>query len=213
MHFSQNAPIHASRFTRITAVGLFHVLVAFAIVGSMKIKVMPLPPFIPEPITEQVVPPTPPEPPPKFDVKPLAPPPLTEPVPVVEVQPPQVAPPPLQSLVQAQNLAADASSDSGGSVEAHVVRRDAVIANANDCEKPAYPASSAREGATGTVRLALLVGINGRVTQSRVEKSSGHRELDRAAQQALSLCRFKPATVDGVPEVAWAKLEYHWTLE
>jgi protein TonB len=47
---------------------------------------------------------------------------------------------------------------------------------------------------------------------SKVEKSSGSRALDKAAIQGLSLCKFKPGSLDGVPEKSWAKLQYVWTL-
>ncbi|UUZ51198.1 energy transducer TonB [Massilia sp. B-10] len=37
----------------------------------------------------------------------------------------------------------------------------------------------------------MLIGTNGQVTESRIQKSSGFRELDRAAIAALSMCKFK----------------------
>ncbi|MBY0574477.1 MAG: TonB family protein, partial [Undibacterium sp.] len=49
------------------------------------------------------------------------------------------------------------------------------------CEKPDYPANSARIGEEGTVSLAMLIGADGRVLESRIEKSSGSRALDKAA--------------------------------
>ena len=91
--------------------------------------------------------------------------------------------------------------------------RTAVLADAKACALPDYPARAAREGISGTTMLALLVGTDGRVSSSRIERSSGSRDLDRAAVNALSLCRFKPATSNGVPEAAWAQLAYVWTLD
>ena len=84
--------------------------------------------------------------------------------------------------------------------------------DANACDKPEYPASSIRVGEEGTVNLAMLIGADGRVLESKVEKSSGSRALDKAAVQGLSLCKFKPGTIDGVPEKSWAKLQYVWTI-
>lgn len=84
--------------------------------------------------------------------------------------------------------------------------------DSNACEKPDYPASSIRGGEEGTVNLAMLIGPDGRVLESKVEKSSGSRALDKAAIQGLSLCKFKPGSVDGVPEKSWAKLQYVWTI-
>ena len=68
-------------------------------------------------------------------------------------------------------------------------------------------------GDTGTVTLALLVGADGRVQDARIESSSGSRDLDRAAVNALSTCTFQPAMHGGVAEAGWAKLAYVWTLE
>jgi protein TonB len=88
-----------------------------------------------------------------------------------------------------------------------------VLADANSCALPDYPASAARLGETGTTTLALLVGLDGRVSSARIEHGSGSRVLDRAALNALSLCRFKPATSNGVPEAGWAQLAYVWKLD
>jgi protein TonB len=87
------------------------------------------------------------------------------------------------------------------------------VASAGNCPVPNYPANSARNGDTGTVGLALLIAPDGHVADSRVTTSSGFRELDRAAVAALSSCKFKPATTNGVPESAWGKIAYVWTLE
>ena len=81
------------------------------------------------------------------------------------------------------------------------------------CAKPAYPAQAARNGDTGTVTLALLVGVDGRVTSSRVERSSGFRDLDKAALTALSQCKFKPAMRGDVAETGWAHIAFTWQLD
>ncbi len=86
-------------------------------------------------------------------------------------------------------------------------------AQSGSCAVPNYPAQSARNGDQGKVGLALLIAPDGRVADSKVTSTSGFRELDRAAVAALSLCKFKPATSNGVPEPAWGKIEYEWTLE
>ncbi|MFP5393204.1 MAG: energy transducer TonB [Gammaproteobacteria bacterium] len=91
--------------------------------------------------------------------------------------------------------------------------RSAVLADANSCVKPDYPARAARLGETGTVTLALLVDATGSVTSSRIDRSSGSRDLDRAAQAALSMCKFKPAMEGGVPQSGWAQIQYVWTLD
>lgn len=87
------------------------------------------------------------------------------------------------------------------------------VANASDCVRPDYPARAAREGLTGTVTLALLVGVDGRVSDAKIEKTSGSKELDKAAVAALGMCKFKPARTNGVPEAAWTRMAYVWSLD
>lgn len=89
----------------------------------------------------------------------------------------------------------------------------AVIDAAKNCRKPEYPSVSRRMEETGTVVLNFLIGTDGKVADSRVEQSSGHPRLDEAAKEAMSLCQFKPGTVDGKPEQTWARIKYTWTLQ
>ena len=88
----------------------------------------------------------------------------------------------------------------------------AAVVDAQACTKPDYPKNALRNGDTGTVMLAFLIGTDGKVADSRIEKSSGFRDLDRAAQAGLSLCKFKPGTVDGAPQQSWTKMQYVWSL-
>lgn len=81
------------------------------------------------------------------------------------------------------------------------------------CEKPQYPRASLVNEETGTVTLAFLIGTDGSVLESKVEKSSGFKNLDKAAATALGKCKFKPGTKDGKPEQAWTKVSYVWKLE
>ncbi len=91
--------------------------------------------------------------------------------------------------------------------------RTAAVVNAAQCEKPEYPSASRRLEEEGTVHLRFLVGVDGKVIQSEVEKSSGYKRLDEAARACLAKCQFRPATVDGKPEQAWASMRYTWRLE
>src|SRR5439155_19584178 len=91
-------------------------------------------------------------------------------------------------------------------------RTPAVVA-ASTCEKPAYPAAARRANETGSVRLTFLIDVDGKVLDSKVERSSGSRRLDEAARAGLSLCKFKPATLNGRPERTWGRIDYVWTLE
>jgi protein TonB len=89
----------------------------------------------------------------------------------------------------------------------------AAVVDAANCTKPDYPKNALRNGDSGVVTLALLIGTDGRVADSKVEKSSGFRDLDRAAQVGLGLCRFKPGTIDGAPQQSWTRMQYVWNLD
>ena len=92
------------------------------------------------------------------------------------------------------------------------MRTPAVVNSAN-CAKPEYPSASRRLEEEGTVSLRFLVGTDGKVIESEVEKTSGYKRLDEAARAALSRCQFRAATVDGKPEQGWATMKYTWRLE
>src|SRR5258708_4740343 len=84
---------------------------------------------------------------------------------------------------------------------------------ANPAEKPSCPPAALRANETGIVRLSFLIEMDGRVLDSKVERSSGFRRLDEAARAGLSLCKFRPATINGKPERSWGRIEYVWKLE
>ena len=117
------------------------------------------------------------------------------------VAPPSPSPSPLPSPVQSTPQPASPP-----------VQTSAVI-SASSCEKPDYPSASKRLEEEGTVQLKFLVGVDGKVIESAIEKSSGFRRLDEAARAGLSKCQFKPATLDGKPQQSWASLRYTWRLE
>jgi protein TonB len=215
MHATSNYQNSGSKVTKIAIVTALHVGVALALINMKVItgKTETPPPItvtLDEPkarIDPEVAPPPPTTLPPIFvphtdTVMPTPPdtvratddaPPLTPPPKVVGPQ--VIAPPPPAELVK------------------EAVKDVFKVASAGNCPVPNYPANSARNGDTGTVGLALLIAPDGHVADSRVTTSSGFRELDRAAVAALSSCKFKPATTNGVPESAWGKIAYVWTLE
>lgn len=90
--------------------------------------------------------------------------------------------------------------------------KTAASVNTALCEKPVYPIASRRLEEEGAVALRFLIGTDGKVIQSEIEKSSGFKRLDEAARAGLSKCLFHPATVDGKAEQAWARMVYEWTL-
>lgn len=89
----------------------------------------------------------------------------------------------------------------------------APVIDSKSCDPPKYPKAALMNEETGTVSMGFLVGVDGKVVESKVEKSSGSKSLDKAALSALSLCKFKPGTKDGKPEQLWAKVDFVWKLE
>ena len=159
--------------------------------------------------TKPDIPPPPPPPPPKN----LPPPPPAY-VPPVDVA--VSAPSPVNAIAAVSNtpqpVAPPAPVQAPPAPPAPPVVTAAVI-SASSCEKPEYPSASKRLEEEGTVQLKFLVGADGKVIESAVEKSSGFRRLDEAARAGLSKCQFKPGTVDGKPQQSWASMKYTWRLE
>lgn len=63
---------------------------------------------------------------------------------------------------------------------------------------PPYPRSELLAGNQGTVLLKVLVDVDGTPLEASIERSSGNRNLDRAAQRhVLKAWRFQPALRDG----------------
>lgn len=89
----------------------------------------------------------------------------------------------------------------------------APVMDNKSCDPPKYPKAALMNEETGTVTMGFLVGTDGKVMDSKVEKSSGSKSLDKAALTALSQCKFKPGTKDGKPDQVWAKVDFVWKLE
>jgi periplasmic protein TonB len=80
------------------------------------------------------------------------------------------------------------------------------------CQVPRYPAISQRLQEEGLVKLLLHISETGKVIESSVKESSGYKRLDAAALAALSLCTYKPGTVDGKPQASWITQPYRWNI-
>jgi periplasmic protein TonB len=221
---------------------LLHLLVFWAIQAGLSRDITrQLPQVVQAVLLQETPPPPPPPPPPKVDPPPAPlPPPPTQPPPTAAPAPPTpVAPtspaPPAQvpqvevavmpSAASTQAITAVANSNPqpapapaiaaapAAPARAAPPTRTPASVSAAQCEKPDYPTASRRMEEEGTVSLRFLVGVDGKVIQSEIEKSSGFKRLDEAARAGLSKCRFQPATVDGRPEQAWASMKYTWRLE
>lgn len=79
--------------------------------------------------------------------------------------------------------------------------------------KPSYPQASIRNSEIGTVKLQLLVNVNGYISRAKVVETSGFRDLDRAAMVGFMGCKFKPPVKDGVATETWIDMQYIWKIE
>lgn len=85
------------------------------------------------------------------------------------------------------------------------------VFDAKNC-KAEYPKASLLNEEQGAVSMTFLVSTGGEVVESKVEKSSGFKNLDKAAIKAISACKFKPGTKDGAVAQTWTKVDYVWKL-
>ena len=216
MHFSDVKDGSGSKMTKIAIVAALHVALGAALIYNMNAKSFSAPKAADDLVMLTIEAPKPPPPPPEPPTPKQKP--ATQPkmvAPVVEVDVPQQ---PAEVPIQAAVEPTPAADPGPATPEAPPANPNAgklfsaALADANGCAKPDYPAKAARNGETGTVSLALLIGVDGRVSDSKVQRSSGSRELDRAAQAALSMCTFKPATNNGAPEPGWGQIAYVWAL-
>jgi len=204
------------RVTGLVVVVAFHIVLGYALVEGLARKIVevvrqpletkiveeikPPPPEKPPPPPPKLATPPPPYiPPPEVNVQVVTAPTITA---ITTVKPPEPVPPPAAPPAPAPEP-----------VKAHVPVRVGAVVDARACEKPAYPAAALRANETGVVQLNFLIDVDGKVLESKVARSSGSKRLDEAAREGLSMCKFKPATVDGKAERSWARIEYEWKIE
>ena len=206
MEFGQR-PDPSRRLTSIGFVVLLHLVLIYALWVGLEHKSIEVPP---QPIETKIVkeehhvpPPPPPPPPPQMVVPPAD-----------FVPPPEIniaQPPPRQHAIAA--VTQKPQPPKPPAPARHVVKRVAPVIDAShNCPTPQYPAVSLRYEEEGTVILRFLIGLDGRVKDSQIQKTSGSKRLDEAARQALSRCQFIPGKVDGVPKESWALLRYQWQI-
>jgi protein TonB len=206
---------------------VFHVILGYALVNGLARKIVEV---VKGPIETKIIdevkppPPPPPDnlpPPPKLN----APPPSFVPPPEVTIATPQAAPTitvtreaPPPAPVHIAPAAPPAAAPAPPAPPAPPARVAPQVNFNKDCERPDYPPAAARAEATGTTRVKVTVGIDGRATETEIDRPSGptreHKLLDRAAESAIkNTCKFKPGTVDGKPQPLTTYVEYAWRLE
>jgi len=78
---------------------------------------------------------------------------------------------------------------------------------------PVYPVAARRRKQTGTAMLEVLVSPEGRVSELRLVKSSGHSSLDRAALKSVKKWVFKPGTKGMKKVEMWVRVPVVFQLK
>lgn len=165
------------------------------------------------PITFQMLPPPPPPPPPPVappvqltppSVRPLAtpaapsPPSTPEPPALVADHGESPAPPPMPPVLPLPAGPAESAAE--------------FVSYGPDARPPIYPLEALKRGIQGTVIVQVLVGVDGRVLDLRIQQKV-HPLLDRAALQAVRKWQFRPASRNGQPLPEWASVPVRFVLD
>ncbi len=90
------------------------------------------------------------------------------------------------------------------------VQRDAAP---QPCALPAYPKASLRNHEEGRPTLRYTVDSAGKLVSVSVAKSSGFRDLDKAALRGFEKCPFSAAMINGQAVQSSGLVQYDWRLE
>ena len=102
-----------------------------------------------------------------------------------------------------------ADADAGGAVDQPASFTAAYLNN----PPPPYPPMSRRLGEEGRVIVRVALDALGKVVEVGLERSSGHRRLDRAAVDAVRAWRFEPARSGGRAVAASVLVPVDFRLE
>ena len=181
------------------------------------------PPPAPEPAPVYEVPKPKPKPKPKLKPKPKPkpkepPPPKPAPEPPpAEPAPANLPPGPPTPPVQGEPNAPAGATPQQGSGTPGPVGPPPVLGSSQITyirqPKPVYPAFSKRAGETGKVMLRVLVDVNGRPKEVKLEKSSGSDRLDKAAIDAARNALLSPHKENGKPREAYVLMPIVFELE
>jgi protein TonB len=187
-------------------VALFHVFLVYMLasgLGSSVVKIIrgPIETKIIEEVKETKK--APPPPPPKFE------------------QPPPFVPPPEVSIALPAESSSTAISQTTSRIAPPAPKPAAVVTTPprsdpkHPVTQPPYPPTSVRLEEQGSVILALYIQADGRVSDAKVQKSSGYARLDEAAvREAMKgSWHFFPATQGGAPVPAWHAIKVTFRLQ
>jgi len=201
----------SGKYSRKTVVGFvvigIHVALAMAIVIGTAVKYVPqiaealdMKLLKHEEEEDKKAPPPPPPP----DYKPPA---VSTPLldlPVV------AGPPPVQAIVQKPaEPAKPAKAEPPPIIQAKVAKGS----NLGEACGSYYPSASRRLSEEGSVVLLVFIAPNGKVSETKVETSSGFQRLDEAAEKCVKAQgRFEPQKVGNDAVGSWQRMKWTWRL-
>lgn len=193
-----------NRFIGFAFVVGFHILLVWGLMNGLARKAIELLPApIETKIIEEIRPPVEEAPPPKPEFEP-PPPPYVPPPDIVIAAP--VAP--TTAITQTTTVKAPPAPKPAARFPPRIDLKGSPRA----CKEPEYPSASERLGESGTSAISLLIGADGKVQQTKVDATSGHKRLDDAAVRAFSRCKFIVGTNNGVAEASWFSIRYKWVV-
>lgn len=221
------------RMTRVTVVVAIHVLAVLALVYGDRVALQnsPQPVMLLVNVVPEIIKPPPPPPPPP----PLAPRKTSKPGPSA----PMAAAPPLRDIEVAPQTdivativenaapvaaaggkpngsgtagAGDAGAGAGGANGGRVPIRVPAVLNPDNCPRPELSQFDKDRGVSGHVILAVMIDVDGKVTDARLARPSGKRVLDETALRSVLMCHFEAATVDRVAVPSWELFRFSWSI-
>jgi protein TonB len=173
--------------------------------------VVQTPPPPPQPVVQPVV-----EPPPPVEdelaTKPPPPKPVPKPKPVVKPPPKPVAKPVEQPPAPPAPVQPVAAPTPPAAPAPAPITAPSASAGYLHNPAPEYPALAVRRNWEGTVMLRVHVLASGKPSEIQVQKSSGHEQLDDAAQAAVKRWSFVPAKQGNDPVDGWVSVPIDFKL-
>ena len=80
------------------------------------------------------------------------------------------------------------------------------------CSEARYPDLARSAGVEGTVRVLMLLGLNGHVERAIIAPKGSVPMLDAVALEAARTCVFTPALANGHPVKVWVSQNYRFSL-
>lgn len=149
---------------------------------------------------------------------------LPPPPPKLQTPPPYVPPPDLDVAIEAPPQATHTNAITAVTTQKPVAAAAAIAdvlagfdpkyARYNAFPESEYPDQSRRLGEEGEVIISVLVGADGKVTDGKIEKSSGFERLDKAAlDYYMRRGRFRAGIKDGQPIASWKSIKVTFQLK